>query len=313
MSGIDTAEALELLRREGRATYDLLARAHALRLETRGLEVRLCGVVNAKSGECTEDCKFCAQSAHNDADVDCYPLLDEERLVAAAHEARGNRAARFGIVTSGKTLDGAGELDTVAAAVGRVKGEAGLGSCASLGHADEAMLRRLKEAGLERYHHNLETARSFFEQICTTRDYDDGVDTVRAAKQVGLSTCCGGLFGLGESLAQRVELLETIRELSVDSVPLNFFNPVPGTALTQVAPLEPLECLKVVAVARLMMPQKEIRVCGGREHNLGDLQSWTLLSGADGLMVGGYLTTKGRAVADDLKMISDAGFTVVEP
>ena len=172
-------------------------------------------------------------------------------------------------------------------------------------------MQRLKSAGLTRYHCNIETAKSFYPQICSTRPWEDAVNTVKAAKEVGLAVCCGGLVGLGESLEQRVELLEQIRELEVDSVPLNFYYPVEGAKVEIDAPIAPLECLKFIAVARLMMPDKEIRVCGGREFNLGDLQSWSLICGADGMMVGGYLTTRGRAVDDDLKMIADAGFKVL--
>jgi biotin synthase len=170
-----------------------------------------------------------------------------------------------------------------------------------------AKLRRLRDAGMDRYHHNLETARSHFPQICTTQSYDDSIQTIRAAQDLGCSLCVGGLFGMGESAEQRVELLATIRELDVDSVPINFLNPIGGTRLEGAEHVTAMDCLRVVAVARLMMPRKEIRVCGGREVNLRDLQSWLLLAGVDGLMVGGYLTTPGRQAAADRQMVRDAG------
>ena len=156
------------------------------------------------------------------------------------------------------------------------------------------------------YHHNLETARSFFPQICTTHDYEDDVETVRIAKKAGMKVCCGGIFGLGETLAQRVELAETIRDLNVDSVPLNFLNPIEGTKLEGAEYLTPMDCLRIIALFRYMLPEKRISVCGGREPNLRDFQSWIIMAGASGTMIGNYLTTSGRDKATDLQMFADA-------
>jgi len=183
-------------------------------------------------------------------------------------------------------------------------------SCASLGLLDEELLKKLKKAGLKRYHHNLETARSYFSEICGTRSYDDQIKTIKDAKSAGLEVCCGGIFGLGESLEQRIELLDTIRSLDIDSVPLNFLNPIPGTRLEGSRNLTPDDCLKIIAVARLMMPDKSIRVCGGREFNLKDRQGDIFQAGADSLMIGGYLVTPGNRVDIDKKMIEDAGMVL---
>jgi biotin synthase len=172
---------------------------------------------------------------------------------------------------------------------------------------DEETARILKDAGMETYHHNLETARSFFPSVCTTHDYEDDVQTVRAAKRAGITVCSGGIFGLGETLSQRLELAFTLKELTVDSVPLNFLNPVPGTPLEGADHLTPLECLKTIALFRFILPATRISVCGGREHNLRDLQSWIFHAGASGAMVGNYLTTSGRQVDKDLQMIGDLG------
>ncbi|MBN2525027.1 MAG: biotin synthase BioB [Deltaproteobacteria bacterium] len=308
---ISTEEALSLLKTEGREMYKLFFRANEARLAHRGNTVNLCGIVNAKSGMCTEDCKFCAQSAHNEVDnVACYKLMDTDVIVQKGKESQANKASRFGIVTSGVAVADEAEVQSLETTIRTLCDTLEALPCASLGNISKETLIRLRNAGLTRYHCNIETAQSFYSSICTTRPWEDAVDTIRVAKKVGLAVCCGGLVGLGESLAQRVELLNQIRELDVDSVPLNFFNPVLGTKVEIDAPIAPLDCLKFIAVARLMMPTKEIRVCGGREFNLGDLQSWSLICGADGMMVGGYLTTRGRAVEDDLKMISDAGFVV---
>lgn len=311
MTGIDEKEASALLSTEGIEMYALLARANQVRMEHKGMDVALCGVLNAKSGMCSENCKFCPQSMHSTSEVKCYPLVSSDKMVEAACAAGKNQVSRFGIVTSGECVDAEMEISAIESAVARMDREAGVMPCASLGLMSKSNLLRLKASGLTRYHCNLESAESFFENICTTHKWSDSVETIKTAKSIGLSVCSGGIFGLGESLDQRVELLSQIRELDVDSVPLNFLNPVPGTPLADAHPISALECLKITAVARLMMPTKTIRVCGGREHNLRDLQSWLLISGADGLMVGGYLTTKGRDVDDDLKMIADAGFRVV--
>jgi biotin synthase len=310
LKGIDKNEATALLGCRTEEAYGLFARANAVRLEQLGRTVKLCGVLNAKSGMCPEDCKFCPQSVHSESAVECYPLVNDTRMMAAAKTAKSNRSTRFGIVTSGEAVEDEAEIQTICRAVSRISKGLGIHPCASLGTVKKETLERFRDAGLTRYHCNLETSRRFFGQICTTHDWSEAVKTIRAAKSLGMSTCSGGLFGLGESLEQRVELLEQVRELDVDSVPLNFLNPIPGTPLEDAEPLTAIECLKVIAVARLMMPKKTIRVCGGREHNLRDLQSWALIAGADGLMIGGYLTTKGRKVDDDLKMISDAGFEV---
>lgn len=310
-SPIGSDEAVALLEAEGADIYKLFNRANEVRLAHRKKEVNLCGIVNAKSGMCTEDCKFCAQSAHNDVkNVECYNLMDTSSIVEKGIISQKNKASRFGIVTSGVAVSEEAELQSLEQTLNQLSSTLTAKPCASLGNVSKETLLRLKAAGLTRYHCNLETAKSFYPEICSTRPWEDSVKTIETAKEVGLAVCCGGLFGLGESVQQRVELLEQIRDLDVDSVPLNFFYPVDGTRVEIDKPLAPLECLKIVAVARLMLPTKEIRVCGGREFNLGDLQSWILICGADGLMVGGYLTTRGRAVEDDLKMIADAGFTV---
>ena len=295
----------------GSQVHELLFRANRVRIERRGHGVRLCSIVNAKSGLCTEDCKFCAQSAHNNASASTYELMSDREIFHAAQDAERSGAIRLGIVTSGFALEDPDEVATVARAVERIRSETSILPCASLGNVDKKVLQALIDAGLTRYHCNLECAESFFSKICSTREWKGSVETIRTAKELGLSVCCGGIFGLGESPDQQVELLDTVRSLDVDSVPLNFLNPIAGTPLENTEPIEPLDCLKVIAVARLMMPDKEIRVCGGREHNLQELQSWLLIAGADSLMVGGYLTTSGRNVKDDLRMISQAGFEVI--
>ncbi len=305
--GVSVREALELLDCQGEELAELWARATRVRSRYRGRAVDPCAIINAKSGHCGENCAFCAQSARSRAVIEKYPLRTLESLWAEARSLAEAGARRVSLVTSGRVVRPGAELDLLAIVVQRMTMELEVDACASLGLLETGGLQALREAGLSRYHHNLETAESYFPQVCTSRSWRESVDTVEAAQSLGLEVCCGGIFGLGESLAQRVELLETIRQLDVACVPINFLHPIEGTPLAGHRELEPLDCLKLVAVARLMMPQKEVRLCGGREHNLRDLQSWVFLAGADGIMVGGYLTTAGRTMADDLRMVRDAG------
>ena len=308
MSGITVQEAVDILKTEDKDKLEkIFDRAEAARKKYFGDKVSACSVVNARCGGCAEDCAFCAQSSHAETNVNYYALISEEEMFDAGRKAQEDRAGRIGIVTSGRTVEPGQELDSITNAVRRISEELEVSPCASLGLLSEESLRKLKKAGLKRYHHNLETAESFFNKICGTRNYEDQLETVRNAKNAGLEVCCGGIFGLGETLEQRVELLDTIRELDVDSVPLNFLNPIPGTRLENMNELTEMACLKIIAAARLMMPDKTIRVCGGREHNLRDMQSEIFRAGANGLMVGGYLVTPGRPVEEDHEMISTLG------
>lgn len=307
--GITTSEARALLDCQGAEVYALLARAGRLARERRGRQVHLCAIVNARSGDCDQDCAFCSQSKRSGADIEHYGLMDARQIVGAGREAAGLGAHRFSVVTSGGAVRRAEHLERICGALAEVRSTTGVQTCASLGLVDADGLARLRDSGMTRYHHNLETAESHWERICTTRPWADSLVTIRAAQEAGLELCVGGIFGMSESADQRVELLESIRRLGVESVPLNFLHPIEGTPLAQLAELTPFDCLKIIAVARLMMPDAEIRICGGREHNLRDLQSWIFMAGVDGVMIGNYLTTAGRTVADDLQMIRDTGLS----
>jgi len=290
----------------------LFAVASKVRERAFKTNVSLCSIVNAKSGMCPEDCSFCAQSAHHGTSVAQYPLLDEQTLLAGARTAAAAGSSCYGIVTSGSGIRSGAELDRICRVVRQIRSEGLIAPGASLGTLDESTVQALKDAGLVTYHHNLETSRSFFPQICTTHDYEDDVATVRLAKQAGLRVCSGGLFGLGENMAQRVELALTLRELNVDSVPINFLDPVEGTPLAGSKNLSPLECLHTIALFRLILPQAHITICGGRETNLRDLQSWVFMAGASGIMTGNYLTKEGRQPRDDRQMIADLGLQLTE-
>jgi len=298
-------EALALAATRGPALFFLFAEANRIKERFVGERVYLCSIINAKSGRCPENCAFCAQSAHHETDAPVFPLVDEERMVACAREAEANGSTCYGIITSGTGIKKGEELERICRAVRRIRQETGITPSCSLGIIDAETARVLREAGAGTYHHNLETARSFFPSICTTHDYEEDVATVRVAREAGMKVCCGGIFGLGETAAQRVELALTLRELNVDSVPLNFLNPIAGTRLEGAELITPLECLTTIALFRLILPAKKISVCGGREKNLRDLQSWMFIAGASGAMIGNYLTTTGRPPEQDWQMLKD--------
>lgn len=283
--------------------------ASALRQQRWGRGIKLCAIVNAKSGRCPEDCAYCAQSAHSRAQIQVYPLLSPEEILEAARRAEGMGSRRFSIVTSGRALS-AREMDRVCRAVELIREGTSLIPCASVGFLGFKEARRLRAAGLDRYHHNLETAPSFFPRICSTHSVGEKVETILAAKEAGLSVCSGGIIGLGEGREERLEMALKLRELGVDSVALNFFHPIPGTRLSGLTDLTPLEFLRTVALFRLVLPDREIRITGGRAYGLRDLQPLAILCGANGLMIGDYLTTKGRDWRDDLRMLEDLGLEV---
>ncbi|PKN52933.1 MAG: biotin synthase BioB [Deltaproteobacteria bacterium HGW-Deltaproteobacteria-13] len=306
MKAISPAEALELFIEASGSPWMIMAAASEIREHFKGKEIILCGITNAKSGKCSEDCMFCAQSSHYKTNALSYPLKAAKQIIADAGTAAKNGAEFFGIVAGGKRLNTKKEWKEIFKAIEGIR-ETGLLPCASLGMIDVEKAKELKAAGLFRYHHNLETARSFFKYICTTHDYEEDIETIRAASAAGLSVCAGALIGMGESISHRIELAETLRELNVDSVPLNILNPVKGTPLSHMKGLPPMEILMTIAIFRFMLPDKDIKLCGGKERNLRQLLPLGILSGANSLMTGNYLTTAGRDSSLDHEMILDLG------
>lgn len=302
---LEQAEALRLASLSHEELPALFWGADSLRRHFFGNRVYNCSIVNARCGACSEDCVFCAQSVHHHAGVEGFPLLDEGAILTAAVEATAHPVARFGIVTSGKGL-GDQEIAALCATIRRLKREElSLHWCASLGILDDRQLAQLKEAGLTRFHHNLETSRRHFPSICTTHSYQERVDMVRRARAAGFEVCSGALFGLGEDWEDRVAVAFALRELDVVSVPLNFLAPIPGTPAAAFAPLSPLEVLHTIALFRFCLPDRVIKVCGGREHNLRDLQAMAFTAGANGMLVGNYLVTSGQDAARDQRMLRD--------
>lgn len=306
---IERSEAEALLNTPDEFLQRLLAAADRIRIRFKGSHFDSCSLINARSGKCGEDCAFCAQSAHHQGDCDVYGLKPAEEILAAAKAAKESGAARFCTVTSGGALSAA-EFDNLIKALERVRSEVDIQLDASLGFLDDERSARLAAAGVTRYNHNIETSRDHYSKICTTHHFDQRVETVRTVMNKGFSACSGGIIGLGETPLQRLDMAFTLADLGVDCVPINILNPRPGTPLQDSTPPEPLEILKTVAIFRLILPKATIKVAGGREKNLGDFQALALRSGANGMIIGGYLTTAGRSVDDDLKMVRQAGFVV---
>ncbi|MCK4908258.1 MAG: biotin synthase BioB [Planctomycetes bacterium] len=293
--------------------WEVLYGANLLRRQFKGDTIGLCSIINAKSGACSEDCKFCAQSTHHSAKIKKYPLVNKAEIKKGYQRTKKIGAHGFSIVTSGNALSEQ-DLDKICAITQEISTIRNPQSssripylCGSLGRLTLAQAKKLKKAGLYKCHHNLETSERFFSQVCSTHSYQERIDTIKNLQKAGLAVCSGGIFGLGETWADRIDLALTLKKLDVDSVPLNFLIPVKGTTLQKAAPLTPREILRTIALFRYICPTKNIRICAGREKNLRDLQSWIFFAGADGMMIGGYLTQPGRQTKDDIQMLKDLG------
>ena len=284
--------------------------ANAIRRKFRGNTGQTCAIMNARCGVCPEDCIYCAQSVKYNTNVASYPMAEDDEMIAAALKAQEKGAKRFSFVTSGRALGGS-DIDRLCSVIRKLP-EAGLKIpvCLSLGILDETAFRKLREAGAVRYHHNLETSRRNFPNVTTTHSYEDRVKTVQKALDAGLEVCSGVLLGLGENREDRIELAMEVRRLGVQSIPINFLTPIPGTPGEKLPPLSPMEALRSVALFRFLNPEKEIRICGGREYCLEDLQTLLFYAGADGIMIGNYLVVEGRSPEDDLKMMQAIGIDI---
>ncbi|MFH1824497.1 MAG: biotin synthase BioB [Candidatus Firestonebacteria bacterium] len=284
---------------------ELFYYANKIRERYKGKKIKFCSIVNAKSGLCSENCKFCAQSIYYNTGVEVYQLKSIEEIINVASKVFGLKASGFGLVTSGVEVN-ISEINIMCEVIKSIN-QMSMYTCASLGKLDYDKARKLKESGLKRYHHNLETSRRFFKEICSTHSYNEKIETIKIAKDSGLEICCGGIFGMGETNEDIIDFAFTLRKLEPDSIPLNFLNPRPGTPLEDKEKLLPMEALKIIAIFRFIFPDKDITVCGGREVVLRDLQSWMFYAGANGTMIGNYLTTSGRPPELDGQMVKDLG------
>ena len=309
----DRPDILRLVQAAKDEPLDLLHWAARVRTRRFGNAVKLCAIVPGKLGGCGEDCRWCAQSGACGAEAAKPSRTGLADIRNAAGQAAACGAASFGIVNSGRRPS-ARDLEEVAGAFGAIRrdGKWNLQCCASLGELTDAQARRLVAAGITRYNHNLETSRRFFPQVVTTHTYEDRMRTLVAAREAGLSLCCGGIFGLGETWEDRIDLALALRdEVGPDVVPMNFLHPIPGTALEKATPLPPMEILSIIALFRLVLPGADLKIAGGREANLRDLQSWMFHAGGTSCVIGNYLTTCGRKAQEDLQMIRDLGLRVV--
>ncbi len=285
---------------------ELCAGAFVLRQHFFASGIHLCSILNAKSGSCSENCSFCAQSSAYPTKNKVYPLLAENELRLSAKSVSQLPVHRFSFVTSGRTLSRVEIKRIVEATIGLTKPS----FCASLGILSEQDFAELRKGNISRYHHNLETAASFFPKICTSHSFEERLQTLLLARKAGFSLCSGGIFGLGESDVQVIELALQLRDLEVDAVPVNFLLPITGTPLASAQNLTPLRCLKILAVLRYILPNKDILLCGGRKYNLAEMEKLAFWAGASGLMIGNYLTVKGQGVNEDLALLREGGLQV---
>lgn len=285
---------------------ELFQAADELRRKLHNNRLDLCSIVNAKSGKCSEDCKFCAQSSHYDVEVASYEVVDREKAVFLAKENEQHGVHRFSLVTAGRTV-AEKNLEEFRRIYQQLRQETKLSFCASMGLLSKEKARQLRDMGVTRYHCNLETSRSYFPEVCSTHTWDEKVETIRIARDAGLEVCSGGIIGMGESLAQRLELAFELRELDILSIPLNILNPIKDTPFANLKPLGVGEVLTCVAMFRFINPKAIIRLAGGR-NLLGNEQHRCFTSGANGSIVGNYLTTIGNSLTEDIAMFRSLGF-----
>ena len=290
---------------------ELLSAAFRVRRHYYGKRVQIHVLQNAKSGLCPEDCHYCSQSSVSHAPIDRYPFMAREELVERARQAQAAGAVRFCIVNSGRGPTNK-EIDEIAEAVREIRRKTGMNVCCSLGLMNEDKAQKLKDAGVGRVNHNLNTSRAHHPEIVTTHTYDDRVATIENVKHAGIGTCSGGIIGMGESDEDIIDLALTLRAMDIDSIPVNFLNSIPTTPFEQKKELTPQRCLKTLCLFRFVNPAKEIRVAGGREVNLRSLQPLSLYP-ANSIFVNGYLTTPGQQASDAHQMIADLGFELDSP
>jgi biotin synthase len=283
---------------------ELIAFANKTRQEEIGNRIELCSIMNAKSGLCSQDCRFCAQSARHFTGINTYPLKTKAEMLESASRAMDIGAERFDIVTSGNTLT-RDELAIISDTIFEITSKIGIKMCASLGTMDEEGFLLLKKAGLTRYHHNIESSQRFFPRIVTTHTYEDRMETIKRAKKAGLEVCSGGIIGLGETMDDRVDMALTLKQLDVESVPINILVPIKGTGLGNMPMLSSAEAIRTIAIFRIILKDKTIKIAAGREAILKDFQAMAFMAGANGMLIGGYLTIKGRSVEEDWKLVEE--------
>lgn len=286
----------------------LLQAAYQVRYAQWENKVHIHVINNAQNGNCPEDCKYCAQAKSSDSDIQDYPLKSDEEILEEARQAYESGAFRYCMVFAGRGPRPK-RVEKLASLIQEIKAKYPIEVCVSAGLLDEQGARQLKEAGLDRLNHNLNTSQSYYNRICSTHDYQDRMNTLKAGKSVGLSLCSGVIVGMGETDADIIQVAQELRQLEVPSIPVNFYMPIEGTPLGSASGLSPQYCLRVLCLFRFLNPKSELRVSAGREFHLRSLEVMSLYP-ANSLFLDGYLNAKGSQAKTTLQMIKDAGFTI---
>ncbi len=270
-------------------------------------DIEFCSIINARNGKCSQNCRYCAQSSHYRTDIESFPLLDVETVYEAAKEAQENGIDRIAIVTSGKTPDES-DFDRMLEMIKSINTLGEISSCASIGILNEEQAKRLAEAGLKRFHHNINSARSYYPEVCTTHTFEDRINTCKLVKKYGMELCCGVILGMGESVEQRVEMAETLAEIEPDSIPINILMPIPQTPFENYHDkIDEENILRTLAIFKIANPKSVLRFCGGRMRLSEENQKKALKYCIEGILTGDYLTTTGKSFEQDLKMLNELG------
>lgn len=273
--------------------------------------VEFCSIVNARNGKCSQNCKYCAQSSHYRTNIETYPLIDEDEVIKAALDAKSNQADRFAVVTSGKT-PAEEDFNKVLSLIKAVNKIDGIKSCASIGILDEDMAKKLAQAGLKRFHHNINTSRSYYPEVCTTHTWDDRLKTCRLVKKYGMELCCGVILGMGETVEQRIEMALELAEIQPESIPINILMPIPDTPFENYHDkIDEENILRTLAVFKIANPKSVLRFCGGRMRLSEENQKLALKTCVEGILIGNYLTTVGKNPEEDIKTVKALNKVIV--
>ena len=274
-------------------------------------EVEFCSLINARNGKCSQNCKYCAQSSHYCTNIESYPLVSVDEVRKSALDAKKNKASRFAIVTSGKTPDEGRDFQIELDMIKEINKIEGLSSCASIGILNEEQAKQLSDAGLKRFHHNINTAKSYYPEVCTTHDWEDRFNTCKLVKKYGMELCCGVILGMGETVKQRIEMALELAEIQPDSIPINILMPIPETPFENyLDKIDEENVLRTLAIFKIANPNSVLRFCGGRMRLSEENQRKALKTCIEGIMVGNYLTTIGKAPEEDIKTVNELGLTI---
>lgn len=274
--------------------------------------IEFCSLINARNGKCSQNCKYCAQSSHYCTNIESYPLVDIQEVIKAAKESRENKVSRFAIVTSGKTPDEGRDFQIELDMIKAINEVGGLKSCASIGILNEEQAKQLAQAGLKRFHHNINTCRSYYPEVCTTHSWDDRLNTCKLVKKYGMELCCGVILGMGETIEQRVEMAMELAEIEPNSIPINILMPIPETPFENYHDkIDEENVLRTMAIFKIANPKSVVRFCGGRMRLSQENQELALKTCVEGILVGNYLTTVGREPHEDLETANKLGKNII--